>query len=84
MSCSGYILHLTAFCKLSEVWFSKEHTRLPPQDETDGSFCKFVFVVHTERLFVHAAQFYPCHVGDWASLLADTAFVFKLLTRGVN
>jgi hypothetical protein len=36
-------------------------------DQTDGSFCKFVFVVHTERLSVHVALFYPCHVGDWDS-----------------
>jgi len=74
---------LTAFCKLLEVWFSKEHTSFF-LDQTDGSFCKFVFVVHTERLSVHAALSYPCHVGDWVSLPADRAFVFKLLTPGVN
>jgi hypothetical protein len=45
---------------------------------------KFVFVVHTERLSVQVALFYPCHVGVWDSLLADTTFTFKLLTPGVN
>jgi hypothetical protein len=57
---------LTAVCKHS--WFSREHTRFFfKADQTGGSFCKFVFVVHTKRLSVHAALFYPCHVGDWDS-----------------
>jgi len=64
---------LTAVCKLS--WFSREHTRLFfKTDQTYGSFCKFVFVVHTERLSVHAALFYPCPVDDWDSTCRHICF----------
>ena len=54
--------------------FQRTHQTFFNADQTDGSFCKFVFVVHTERLSVHAALFYPCHMGDWDSTCRHICF----------